>query len=151
MKKNINKLLDFMNLIDKAVKLSKTNISDLTAIKELGEGWVAEEAFAIAIYSCLKYSNSIEDSLICAINHDGDSDSTGSVTGNIIGAYLGYSKIPSYFIKHLELHDIILELADDLSVKVPINDYSTKDDKYWESKYCKCNRDLKQKKKFLFF
>lgn len=29
-----------------------------------------------------------------AVNHDGDSDSTGAITGNILGAYLGQQAIP---------------------------------------------------------
>ena len=80
-----------MNLVLKAIDLSKEDLGDVVAIKQLGEGWVAEEAFAIALYSCLKYQNSIKDALVCAINHDGDSDSTGAIAGNIIGAALGYS------------------------------------------------------------
>ena len=80
----------FINLVNKAIKLSEENRNDIEAINELGEGWVAEETFAIAIYSCLKYPNNFKDAIICSINHDGDSDSTGAVAGNIMGAYLGY-------------------------------------------------------------
>lgn len=44
----------------------------------------------------------------------GDSDSTGAVTGNIIGTMVGYNAIPQYFKDNLELHDAILHIADDL-------------------------------------
>ena len=128
-----------MELINKAKKLAKENISDVEAITSLGEGWVAEETFAIAIYSCLKYSNSFQDAIICAVNHDGDSDSTGAVAGNIIGAYLGYDAIPNYYKDNVELKDIILELADDLSLEIPISEYSSKKDEKWENKYLYCN------------
>ncbi|MBR3024535.1 MAG: ADP-ribosylglycohydrolase family protein [Oscillospiraceae bacterium] len=44
----------------------------------------------------------------------GDSDSTGAVCGNILGAYLGYDAIPQKYKDNLELHDLILQLSDDL-------------------------------------
>lgn len=128
----------FIELINKTKKLAKENISDVEAISRLGEGWVAEETFAIAIYSCLKYPNNFQDAIVCSINHDGDSDSTGAITGNIIGAYLGYNAIPNYYKDNVELKEIILELADDMSVNIPISEYSTNEDKKWENKYLYC-------------
>lgn len=125
----------FVELVEKAIQLSKENKLDIGAIRELGEGWVAEETFAIAIYSCLKYKNSFEDAVICSVNHDGDSDSTGAVTGNIMGVYLGYDAIPDYYIDHLELKDVIYEMANDLATEPPVNGYSSNTDDYWENKY----------------
>ena len=52
--------------------------------------------------------------MIAAVNHGGDSDSTGAVTGNILGAAVGYEAIPRFFKDDLELHDVILHMADDL-------------------------------------
>lgn len=127
-----------IELINKAKKLAKDNVSDVEAISSLGEGWVAEETFAIAIYSCLKYPNSFQDAIVCSINHDGDSDSTGAVAGNIIGASLGYDAIPDYYKDNVELKNIILELADDMSVDIPISEYSSNKDEKWENKYLYC-------------
>jgi ADP-ribosylglycohydrolase len=104
----------FTSLMKKAVSLSQRNIDDVEAIHSLGEGWVAEETLAIAIYCALKYSNNFKSAIIASINHNGDSDSTGAVTGNILGAYLGLSAIPKQYLQNLELRDIIFELADDL-------------------------------------
>ena len=137
---NENDTKYFIDLMNKVVKLSSSNTNDIDAIKELGEGWVAEEALAIAVYSCLKYSNSFEDAVVCAINHDGDSDSTGSIAGNIIGAYLGEEAIPNYYTDNLELKDVILEIADDLSTPVPVSEYSNNNDEYWISKYVDCHK-----------
>lgn len=128
----------FIELINKAKKLVKEDLSDVEAISSLGEGWVAEETFAIAIYSCLKYPNNFQDAIVCSVNHDGDSDSTGAVAGNIIGAYLGYDAIPDYYKDNVELKDIILELADDMSIDVPISEYSSNTDEKWENKYLYC-------------
>ena len=137
-KKDIN---DFIELINRAIEYSNSDLNDQEAIRRLGEGWVAEEAFAIAIYSCLKHLNSFEDAVVCAINHDGDSDSTGSVTGNIIGAFLKEDAIPSYYVDNLELKDVICEIADDLSKPIPVSEYSSNNDEYWLSKYVECHRE----------
>ena len=45
---------------------------------------------------------------------EGDSDSTGSITGNIIGAKIGYSNIPSKYTETLEMRDVILRVADEM-------------------------------------
>lgn len=68
-------------LINKAIELSKEDIDDLDAIRQLGQGWVAEETLAIAVYCSLKYSDDFDRALIASVNHSGDSDSTGAVTG----------------------------------------------------------------------
>ena len=52
--------------------------------------------------------------MIASVNHAGDSDSTGAVTGNILGAALGYEAIPQHFKDDLEMHELILHMADDL-------------------------------------
>ena len=130
----------FDKLVEKAIRLSKENMSDIDAIYQLGKGWVAEETFAIAIYSCLKYQNSFEDAIVCAVNHDGDSDSTGSVAGNIMGVYLGYDAIPKYYVDNLELKDVILEIAEDLSIDIPVGEYNENNDEYWLSKYLYCKK-----------
>lgn len=58
----------------------------------------------------------------------GDSDSTGAVCGNILGAYLGYSAIPEKFKANLEFHDVLLDIADDL--------YAARtDDEVYRAKY----------------
>lgn len=104
----------FCNLMTKSVKLSEKNFNDLDSIHELGEGWVAEETLAIAVYCALKYENDFEKAIITSVNHNGDSDSTGAVTGNILGAYVGINSIPEKFLNNLELKDVISEIAEDL-------------------------------------
>jgi hypothetical protein len=58
--------------------------------------------------------NNFEKAMIASVNHGGDSDSTGAVTGNILGAAIGYDAIPEHFKADLQLHDVILHVADDL-------------------------------------
>ncbi len=130
---NAEHMGELIALLQKAVDLSKQNIPDLDAIRQLGEGWVAEETLAIAVCCALKYSGDFEKGVIAAVNHDGDSDSTGAVAGNILGASLGYGAIPKKFIENLELKDTILELAEDLCNDCQMTEYDR--DEVWESKY----------------
>jgi ADP-ribosylglycohydrolase len=48
------------------------------------------------------------------VNHGGDSDSTGAIAGNILGAELGLGEIPLEWLETLELRDEIRTLAHDL-------------------------------------
>lgn len=132
---NSRHLSELTDLIDRAVELSKENMDDLDAIRMLGEGWVAEETLAIAVYCALKYSDDFEKAIIAAVNHSGDSDSTGAVTGNILGAYLGLSAIPQKFLDKLELRDVIMEIADDLYNDCCISENEPYIDEVWENKY----------------
>ena len=128
-------LAEQIELIDKAIELSESDINVLDAIEELGEGWVAEETLAIAIYCSLKYSDDFEKAIIASVNHSGDSDSTGAVTGNILGAYLGLKCIPQKYLDNLELKDVILEMADDLYNDCKMSEYDSYYDEKWDQKY----------------
>lgn len=101
-------------LSERAIFLSSNADSDLENIKCLGEGWVGEEALAIGLYCTLKYLDNFEEAMIASVNHGGDSDSTGAVTGNILGAAIGYEAIPKFYKEDVELHDVLLHMADDL-------------------------------------
>ena len=101
-------------LCDQAIMLANNSRPDLENIGHLGEGWTGEEALAIALYCAVRHFDNFERAMIAAVNHAGDSDSTGAVTGNILGASFGYEAIPQFFKNDLELHDLILHMADDL-------------------------------------
>lgn len=129
-------LKEFTNKIEAAIDLSQDNtIPPLDAIHKLGQGWVAEETLAIAVYCSLKWQNDFEKAIVAAVNHGGDSDSTGAVMGNIMGASLGLDGIPSKYLDCLELKSIILDVADDLYHDCPFDDHGTCLDKIWEKKY----------------
>ena len=105
---------ELIEIVEKALKLSKENLEDFEAIHILGEGWVAEETLAIAVYCSLKYSNNFEKGILASVNHNGDSDSTGSITGNILGAYLGIDRINNDFLKNLEIREVIEDMVEKL-------------------------------------
>lgn len=127
-------IYDFVELMVKAVKLSECGVDDKLALRELGEGWVAEETLAIAIYCALKYRYDFAKGIIVAVNHDGDSDSTGAVTGNILGAYLGLKNIPKKFLDKLELKAELISLAEDLFYGEPYEG-DVEEMQLWKEKY----------------
>ena len=104
----------FDALIDQAVALAESDLTDEQAIGELGEGWVGEEAMAIALYCCLRHPDNLEDCLSAAVSHKGDSDSTGAIAGNLLGAYLGAEAIPGRWLEHLEARELIETIARQL-------------------------------------
>ena len=83
----------------------------------------------------MKHSDSFEDAIVAAVNHSGDSDSTGAIAGNIMGAALGLQAIPEKYLDKLELRDVILELADDLFNDCQMEEYGDYEDPIWEAKY----------------
>ena len=86
-------------------------------VEKIGRGWVAEEALAISIYCSLAYQDDFRKAVLLAVNHSGDSDSTGAITGNILGTLLGVNAIPPEWSEPLELRDEITTLAEDLHTK----------------------------------
>jgi ADP-ribosylglycohydrolase len=103
-------LLDALELADDLA--SEGSDSD-TAIAQLGRGWMADEALSIAVYCALRATN-FSDGVIMAVNHNGDSDTTAALTGNLLGVIWGEQGIPAQWLKQLELRKVITEVADDL-------------------------------------
>lgn len=100
--------------LQKAIDVSEAPPS-VSAVESLGGGWVAEEALAIAVYAALQYPEP-EDmlkALSLAVTHSGDSDSTGAICGNILGALHGEAALPPQLVFEVEGRGTILELADD--------------------------------------
>ena len=136
-------------LSQRALDLARSDVPDAAAVRQLGEGWTGEEAWAIALYCAARHTDSVEKAIIASVNHDGDSDSTGSITGNIMGAIYGYRHINERRLfcpegcgleQTLELSEIILALADDLSTGCIISEYDpidTPQKQQWYERYCK--------------
>lgn len=82
-------------------------------VAHLGKGWVAEEALAVGVYAAARGKDFAEVVRIAA-NHDGDSDSTASIAGQLHGARYGVSAIPHHWARRLDVLDPLLELTVDL-------------------------------------
>ena len=107
---------ELRKIISLAIRMENSPLPDWEIIENiLGGGWVAEETLAIAVFSVLRHLNDFNGCMICSVNHGGDSDSTGAVAGNIIGAILGYEAIPEKFTATIQLHDLLISMSDDLS------------------------------------
>ena len=127
-------LKELTDIIDLAVRLSENHKPDLDNINRIGEGWVAEETLGIALYCALRHQNDFSAGVTAAVNHKGDSDSTGAVTGNILGALLGFGAIEEKWKTNLELIDVIIEMADDLCHGCQMIGYDFADPD-WDRKY----------------
>ena len=140
-------LNELLRMIDQAVELTRNDHSDVENIHAIGEGWTGEEALGIAIYCSVKYQDDFSRAIIAAVNHNGDSDSTGAIAGNIVGARLGMEAIDGKWLRGLELKNPILELASDLYHGCPINEDGTVTDEEWKRKYVAwCHRPASQDK-----
>ena len=103
-------------LLKRAVELAlDRDVSDLDGIHTLGEGWVSDEALAIAVFCAVRYQDDFAAAIRAAVNHSGDSDSTGAICGNILGAWLGREAVEAAFdLSSLELRDVLVKMAGQL-------------------------------------
>jgi len=83
-------------------------------VEKIGAGWTAGEALAIGVYCALVAGDDFRKGVLLSVNHSGDSDSTGSIAGNILGVMLGHSGVPAAWLEQLELKNVISDLATDL-------------------------------------
>jgi ADP-ribosylglycohydrolase len=104
-----------LDALGKAIQLSMHGDISRQHLETLGGGWIAEEALAIGVYAALSYPDpdTAIDALSLAVSHGGDSDSTGSICGNILGALWGENWLPEVLAFQLEGRGTMLELADD--------------------------------------
>ena len=100
---------DMADQLRRAAELAANDVPDSRNIPLLGEGWVGDEALAIAVYACLRHPGDFSEAVIAAVNHGGDADSTGAIAGNIMGAWLGLKAIDRCWTDDLELYGLLLE------------------------------------------
>lgn len=102
------------DIVRRACELAAQSPDPTATPEELGEGWIAEEALAMSLYAAL-VAPDLESGVILAVNHGGDSDSTGAIAGNLLGTMYGLDAIPQRWLTDLELREVIEEVADDLA------------------------------------
>jgi ADP-ribosyl-[dinitrogen reductase] hydrolase len=114
--------------LERAIALSARGAPSPESVEPLGKGWIAEEALAIAVYCALVSEDDFSRGVLLAVNHGGDSDSTGAIAGNILGALGGKATIPARWLERLELREEIEALANDLLTQY-------RNDRAWWERY----------------
>lgn len=118
--RGLKDLPEFIALMEKAMELAATpSITTGKSLSRLGKGETCESVLAMSLYLTLRYQNDYFTAIHAAVNQNGDSDTAGSVTGNLLGAWLGYEAISyqldcvygmqDFLGQHLEMHDLILD------------------------------------------
>lgn len=98
--------------LDAALALAEQGPPTPEKLETLGQGNVGETALSMSVYVALTTTDA-DTALLAAVNHSGDSDSTGSVCGNLVGAMYGEEALRGSWLEQLELRDVIVGLADD--------------------------------------
>lgn len=110
---------EVVRAVAEALALASAGPPSASALERLGGGWVGEEALAIALSCALTASpERLSDALWRAVAHGGDSDTTGSIAGNVIGALFGVEAWPGAWLRELELADVVERVARDLYCSV---------------------------------
>ncbi|MGW5381877.1 ADP-ribosylglycohydrolase family protein [Nocardia sp. NPDC003963] len=101
-------------------------------VERVGQGWVAEECLAIAVYCALhaEQTGDLRTALLLSVNHSGDSDSTGAVAGNLLGARHGLAALPADWVGPVEGRDVSIQVADDLVVTFHYGNRARTADRY---------------------
>jgi ADP-ribosylglycohydrolase len=90
-------------------------------VERVGLGWIAEECLAIAVHTLLAAAAvGPRRALTLSVTHSGDSDSTGAVCGNLVGAAYGAAALPADWLEQIEGRETLLRVADELVARGPV-------------------------------
>jgi ADP-ribosylglycohydrolase len=99
--------------VRRASEYAFTRPATAETVEAMGKGWMADEALAIALF-CALVARDFEDGVSLAVNHGGDSDATGSLTGQLIGVQRGRGAVPERRIRALKERWLMETVAEDL-------------------------------------
>ncbi|MFC1442661.1 ADP-ribosylglycohydrolase family protein [Streptacidiphilus sp. N1-10] len=95
--------------LERAVRLAESGAPGFDLVEQVGLGWIAEECLAIAVHCLLAAapgpdatSADLRRALTLSVTHSGDSDSTGAVCGNLLGAAHGLAALPEDWAVQVE-------------------------------------------------
>ena len=109
---------DFRRALQKVPDRLGDDPADVLSEQGLGEGWVAEEAVASALYCFWRSPDDFEETVLTAVNTDGDSDSIACIAGSISGAFNGLDAIPQPWRAGVENAEYLLQTAERLWLQV---------------------------------
>jgi len=106
--------------VDRALEMQAAGLEPTPErLEKMGVGWpgaVGEEALAMSLFCALSYPDDFRRAVRVAVNHSGDSDSTGTITGQIVGLINGLQALPEDWRKRLKMAEVVNTLAEDLFV-----------------------------------
>jgi len=93
-----------------------TKVEDRWDVAEKYRAQISSSGYVVhtaeAAFWCVEKTESFKDAVLLAANLGDDADTVAAVTGQIAGAFYGYSNIPKEWLEVLAWHDKILKMAD---------------------------------------
>lgn len=105
-----------LEAVDRGRRLGEQRLPTPGDLAGLGGGWTGEEALSIAI-ACAVSARTFEAGVLVAVNHSGDSDSTGSITGNILGSLFDQGGIDWDWRQTVQFLDLMESMACDAALE----------------------------------
>lgn len=106
--------------IEHALELADLKDPSVARVEELGRGGVGETALAIALYAAL-VTDDPNEALLLSVNHGGDSDSTASMCGNLVGALHGVGELRPDWVERVQFREVIDQMIDDWATETGPN------------------------------
>lgn len=104
--------------IGQGLRLAENGPADPATIESaLGTGWLAPDALAIALHAAVVAKDDVDRALALAVNHSGNSATTGAIAGSLVAAAVGAEEIPDRWLANLELREVIERLVHDAGME----------------------------------
>ena len=118
-------------VLSAAIKRAKT-AEPMDQVMESLQCYSAMNCLAGAIYASIANSEDFDTAMITAVNHSGYSSAVAGVTGAILGAKMGHTALPNFYLESLEPISALCQLADDMVSGTPAKGIFYDD---WDQKY----------------
>lgn len=105
-----------IDILDKVESKLLSNEISINACEGIGEAWIAEEAFGVALYCFIKFPNDYEKVINTAVRSSGDTDSIACIAGGFSGAHLGFDAIPTKWSNIVEYQEEMDQILTELSL-----------------------------------
>jgi poly(ADP-ribose) glycohydrolase ARH3 len=105
--------VEFRRALD-AVDACDPAATPAAVIRELGRGIEAERSVPTALYTFLRHPDSFADAIYFAVGLGGDADTIASMTGALVGGFLGACAIPAPWRSGVEGGSELILLANGL-------------------------------------
>ncbi len=123
------------NLVNQALTMAQNHSVSPVSVMERLKCETCPQVLAGAVYAVLTSQGDFDRAMIIAVNHSGASAAVGAITGAMLGARLGETALPEFYMECLEPVEVLRELADDLYHGCPMERGNRLFDADWDRKY----------------